>query len=72
MAVIQRQWRLVRLLAHGTYTLRELREQTGTTGRTIRRDFLSLRSAGFDLQERVEKHGRKVWRITRKTIPRIA
>ena len=49
-----RQWQLLQWLSS---------EATGMDQKTIRRDLVLLRRIGFDLEELVEEHGRKRWRI---------
>ncbi len=62
-----RQWLLLRGLCvkrNGT-TVRDMAEEMGVSRKTIRRDLDTLQSVGFKLQEAVERHGRKTWRIDR-------
>ena len=43
--------------------MEEAAQAAGKDQKTIRRDLILLRKAGFDLEETVEDHGRKRWRI---------
>ena len=60
-----RQWHLLEWLSSETQgvTVEEAAQATGKDQKTIRRDLILLRKAGFDLEETVEDHGRKRWRI---------
>ena len=44
-------------------TLRRAAREFGVSPRTIRRDLVLLEQLGFDLEETVEKFGRKRWRV---------
>ena len=62
---VVRQWILLRLLGarrHGI-SVHEMAAETGVHEKTIRRDLAALRVAGFPLDEAVEPHGRKAWRL---------
>ena len=60
-----RQWQLVEWLSSEPegVTAAEAAEAAGVDVRTIRRDLILLRKVGFDLEEAMEDHGRKRWRI---------
>ena len=60
-----RQWRLLQLLATEPegVAVREFAAEVGTSQKTIRRDLVMLRKAGFDLEPTVGRHGRKAWRL---------
>ena len=62
---LSRQWRLLEQLSSRPQgmTVKELVASTGVSDKTIRRDLALLRQVGFDVEETVEKHGRKLWRI---------
>ena len=62
-APLVRQWRLLRLLATEPegVAIREFAAQAGTSLKTIRRDLVMLRKAGFELEPTVGRHGRKAW-----------
>jgi len=60
---LQRQWDILRTMTARRYgvTIRELANEHGVSQKTIRRDLVTLRRAGFRLAEREEAHGRKRW-----------
>ena len=60
-----RQWQLLEWLSSESQgvTVEEAAQAAGKDQKTIRRDLILLRKAGFDLEETVEDHGRKRWRI---------
>jgi proteasome accessory factor B len=62
---IERQLRLLRILASRRLgvTVEELKDEFGVSLKTVRRDLVRLRDAGFPLQERVEDHGRRRWSL---------
>lgn len=60
-----RQWMQLRMLSarrHGV-AVRELADEFGVSIKTIRRDLLMLRQAGFPLEESESEHGRKHWHV---------
>ena len=60
-----RQWQLLEWLSSEPkgVTVAEVAEANGVDQKTIRRDLIMLRKAGFDLEEMIEEFGRKRWRI---------
>ncbi len=62
---LRRQWALLRALAtrHLGLSIRQMADELGVTGRTVRRDLDVFRSVGFPLEEAVGEHGRKTWRL---------
>lgn len=62
---LRRQWALLRALAsrHLGLSIRQMTDELGVTGRTIRRDLDVFRRVGFPLEEAVGDYGRKTWRI---------
>ena len=48
---------------HYGASVKELAEELGVSGKTIRRDLRIFQEAGFPLEETVEQFGRKRWRI---------
>lgn len=62
---LSRQWGLLEQLSANPrgMTVKELVAASGVSDKTIRRDLALLSQLGFDVEEIVEKHGRKLWRI---------
>ena len=62
---LARQWRLLKLLTFTPkgFTVKELVAVLGMSEKTIRRDLTFLKQVGFNVSEKVEEFGRKVWRI---------
>jgi predicted DNA-binding transcriptional regulator YafY len=62
---LRRQWALLRALTsrHLGLTIRQMADEVGVTGRTIRRDFVVFHDVGFPLVEEVGDFGLKTWRI---------
>jgi len=60
-----RQWILLRLLCSRRYgiTVREMMAELGVSDKAVRRDLKTFEEAGFPLEELVQDHGRKAWRI---------
>jgi predicted DNA-binding transcriptional regulator YafY len=60
-----RQWILLRSLSarHGGATIQELVAELGVCEKTIRRDLAVFTSAGFPIEETIERFGRKKWRL---------
>ncbi len=60
-----RQWRLLAALGarHGGCFVDDLAREHQCSDRTVRRDLLVLRRAGFPLEESLGDHGRKQWTI---------
>jgi len=60
-----RQWQLLEWLSSTTdgITVTEAAKAAGVGHKTIRRDLIMLREIGFDLQDTVEQHGQKRWRV---------
>jgi predicted DNA-binding transcriptional regulator YafY len=66
-----RQWKLLMTLAGceaglGVY---ELSREYAVTDKTVRRDLILLRRAGFPLEEAVGPRGRKLWKIAAAELP---
>ncbi len=68
-----RQWKtLLALAAHGAGRgVDELAEEHAVGDKTIRRDLVALRKAGFPLEETVGARGRKVWRLAAADLPPV-
>ena len=64
---LARQWRMLKLptFTPKGFTVKELVAVSGVSEKTIRRDLIFLRNVGFDISEKVEEFGRKVWRVRR-------
>jgi predicted DNA-binding transcriptional regulator YafY len=62
---LRRQWTLLRALTsrHMGLTIRQMADEVGVTGRTIRRDLVVFRDVGFPLVEEIGEFGLKTWRI---------
>jgi len=60
-----RQWKLLRYLCASRLgrTVRELAADAGVSEKTVRRDLITLATAGFPLTEKAADHGKKLWRI---------
>ena len=60
-----RQWELLDWLSSSDegVTVADAASALGVDEKTIRRDLILLRKAGFDLRESVEDHNRKRWRL---------
>lgn len=60
-----RQWLLLRALgaSRNGCLVRDLAAEFSVSERSIRRDLDALAAAGFELEEIIEDHGRKRWRI---------
>ncbi|MGQ0637401.1 MAG: helix-turn-helix transcriptional regulator [Planctomycetaceae bacterium] len=60
-----RQWMLLSALANrnGGVTVAELAREHSVAQKTIRRDLVTLRRAGFPLEESLGDYGRKQWRL---------
>jgi predicted DNA-binding transcriptional regulator YafY len=60
-----RQWQLLECLSSTRNGVRvaEAAEGFAVDEKTIRRDLILLQRLGFDLEETVEEHGRKLWRL---------
>ncbi|MCG6157251.1 helix-turn-helix transcriptional regulator [Rubinisphaera margarita] len=73
-AKLKRQWLILRTLAARRFgvTVKELAEELETGLKTIRRDLVDLREAGFPLAERDGPHGRKYWTCEKaKDVPEL-
>ena len=62
---VLRQWEMLRLLAYCSdgAGVEEIAGKLRVSTRTIRRDLLTLQSAGIPIEEEVRKQGKKVWRF---------
>ena len=60
-----RQWKLLATLSaiDAGQTVHDLAREHVVTEKTIRRDLILLRRAGFPLEESLAEHGRKLWRL---------
>ena len=60
-----RQWIVLRTMCSRCLgaTVAELAEELNVSRKTIRRDLETFQQVGFPLEETVEQHGRKQWRI---------
>ncbi len=60
-----RQWTVLRTLStHGEgATVKEIAAEMGVCEKTVRRDLATFATAGFPLQESIQAHGRKAWRL---------
>ncbi|MEX2140459.1 MAG: WYL domain-containing protein [Pirellulales bacterium] len=61
-----RQWILLRTLSsrRDGVTVKEIALELGVCDKTVRRDLVAFAAAGFPLNETVEAHGRKFWRLS--------
>src|SRR5260370_37738033 len=68
-----RQWNTVMALAaHGAGRgVDDLAKEQAVGDKTIRRDLIVLRKAGFPLEETVGARGRKVWRRAAADLPPV-
>jgi proteasome accessory factor B len=64
-SALVRQWTVLRTLsARGDgATVKEIAAEMGVCEKTVRRDLATFAAAGFPLQETVQAHGRKAWRL---------
>ncbi len=64
-SALVRQWRMLEVLSSTPRgaTVRELADAAGTHAKTVRRDLILLRKAGFDLKASAGRFGRKSWRV---------
>jgi proteasome accessory factor B len=60
-----RQWTVLRTLSARSdgATVKEIAAEMGVCEKTVRRDLATFATAGFPLQESVQAHGRKAWRL---------
>jgi predicted DNA-binding transcriptional regulator YafY len=68
-----RQWNtLLAVAAHGDGRgVDELAKEHAVGDKTVRRDLVALRKAGFPLEETVGRRGRKVWKLAAADLPPV-
>ena len=59
-----RMFEALALLREGA-PVKQLARRLGVCLKTVRRDLVEIREAGFELFETIEDYGRKVWRVRR-------